>query len=931
MERFVIIDVETTGVSFLKGDRIIQIAYVIIENNQVIERFDSYINPGRGIPSFIQTLTNIDNNLVKDAPQFSEVASILLSALDNGAYFVAHNVEFDLYFINDELEAAGYEPFSGPVLDTVELARIAFPTAEGFSLSRLSESFRMEHNSPHRADSDAEATGQLLVEIINKLSHLPYTTLVQLDKLRGKLKSDLGVLIHQWQLLNLDKDLKENWEEFRGLVLKNTNVKKDSDNQNDIDASLPAFLEECMKNEDWCKEKITGYETRPGQIEMMTFIHEVFNDSDIGLIEAQTGTGKTLAYLLPAAFKAKELNKPIVISTQTIQLQEQLVKKEIPILTKMIPFSLQIALLKGRSHYLCLRKFERLLQDDPNETYDKIVSKAQILVWLTETESGDVEELSLASSTNRFWNDIASDSFSCISPRCPWFSRCFYQRAKTKAKDAQLIITNHSLVLSDSMSEHQLIPTYDYIILDEAHHFEETATDQFGVNIDYLSFTHLFNEMSGKEGDGLLASLQPIFAKDLTSIDILISVEENTKEVKQEWNDLFLLLHQFVHTNNAKQNERGRVVTTIDIENSRWKPVNESIKRFQVNYQEWLASLKELSSYLEKQIGKQLARKKYGSAFNTYLDRIEKVYTAFVKLLIQHDQESIYWLESDRKGPKQSVFIQSKPINVSDLLADRFFRKKQSVILTSATMSVNKDFAYMEEKLGLQDFPTKTKIVSSPFNWEDQVKLMVPTDMPLIQEVGESSFIEAAVLQIYRIAEVSKGKMLVLFTSYDMLKKSYNFLKEMLSDEFMLIGQGIQTGSRSKLTKHFQQFDQAILLGTSSFWEGVDIPGRDLSVIVIVRLPFTPPDDPVFQAKSSKMKKEGVNPFMKLALPQAVLRFKQGFGRLIRKTSDKGVVVVLDRRICTTSYGNSFIKSLPPIPFIYKSMDDLENDLSNWL
>ncbi|MDG5787562.1 ATP-dependent DNA helicase DinG [Evansella sp. AB-P1] len=934
MERFVIIDVETTGVSFSKGDRIIQIAYVIIENEQVIKRYNSYINPNRKIPPFIKSLTNIDEELVKGAPEFTEVAPILLEALNNGAYFVAHNVEFDLGFINEELSAAGYSPFSGPAIDTVELSRIAFPTADGFRLSQLSESFQVNHNEPHRADSDAEATGQLFIEILKKLSSLPNKTLEQLTKLKGRFKSDVGFLFQKW-LMESNVTDKAPYDEYRGLVLKKqkTIEKNEHSNIKDKKHEFQDFFSSCLQNEQWCETKMAGYEARSGQLEMISFIDSCMENNNFGLIEAGTGTGKTLAYLLPAAFQAKKLNQPIVISTHTVQLQEQIVKKELPTLMKFLPFSINVALLKGRGHYLCLRKFENLLHHDPIDTYERTISKAQILIWLIETETGDVEELSLASRSSRFWNDISSDSFSCVSPKCPWFSRCYYQRAKLKAREADIIITNHSLVLSDIMAEHQLIPSYKHIILDESHHFEETATDQLGLQINYLTLTHLLNELSLKDSDGLLSTLSEVTKKESPLIDIIYSVEENGKKLKQEWNDLYLLLFQYVYVDKEKYNERGRAIKKLDLGDSSCTSVNEASERCQMYFGDFLQSLNHLNDMiLEKGDADDFKGKsQIINTLNLYVQRIRKVNEAFVHLLVHHDPTMIYWLEAETKGPKQSVFIQGRPINVAEHLADTFFSKKDSVIFTSATLTVNNKFQYIIQRLGLEDFPITTKVVQSPFRWKEQVQLMIPTDMPLIQDAGEQAYIEAAVLQIFRIAEITKGKMLVLFTSYDMLKKSYHLLKEMLSDEIVLIAQGIQTGSRSKLTKNFQQFDQAILLGTSSFWEGVDIPGSDLSVIVIVRLPFSPPDDPVFQAKSSEIKEAGGNPFMKLALPQAVLRFKQGFGRLIRRSSDRGVVVVLDRRIKTTRYGSSFIKSLPSIPIEEKPMDELENDLSNWL
>ncbi|ADU30169.1 ATP-dependent DNA helicase DinG [Evansella cellulosilytica] len=922
MERFVIVDVETTGVSFIKGDRIIQIAFVVIEGKKIIDRFNSYVNPMRDIPPFIRSLTNINDNEVKDAPTFDLVAPRLLQALD-GAFFVAHNVDFDLSFINEELHALGYTGLSGPVIDTVELSKIAYPTADGFRLSQLSESLHMNHDQPHRADSDAEATALIFLEIMDKLYHLPKQTLIELNNLSTKLKSDIGSIIQEW-IMEKETCSDDKYDHFQGLVLKKREKILDNEQMEEVDKILfHNFYESNIVNTNWWQNVMEGYEVRAGQTEMMTYIYETMEERAFGLIEAGTGTGKTLAYLLPAAFLAKEKQKKVIISTQTIQLQEQLIKKEVPTLERLLPFPIHVVILKGRSHYLCLQKFARLLQEDHNDAYDRTVSKAQILVWLLETKTGDVEELSLASHSNRFWNDIASDAYSCNSSKCAWFSRCFYQHARNDARKADLIITNHSLILADILTSNQLIPKYDYAILDEAHHLEDTATEQFGQQLDYLSLTHLINRMGSKRGEGLLRQVYDEIYNDYR--DTVEKIEETGTKVKFEWYELFLLLNDYVINSNTNFNERGRATVKINAKENSWYVIEEAARRCKLYLEEWLANINRIVDILET------IESNYNDAFTSFIDRVEGVYSSLIKLLLEQDDHMIYWIEADTKGPKQAIYIKGRPINVSESLADLFFQKKDSVILTSATLTVNNKFNYMIRRLGLSDFYVKTKHIDSPFHWDKQVKLMVPTDMPLIQDAGEKAYAEATVMQIYRIAEITKGKMLVLFTSYDMLKNCYNYLKEMLDDEYAIIAQGVHSGNRTKLTKNFQQFNQAILLGTSSFWEGVDIPGSDLSIIVIVRLPFTPPDDPVFQAKSTEMKREGLNPFMKLALPQAILRFKQGFGRLVRTTHDRGAVIVLDRRITNTKYGKLFIKSLPEIPLVEKSLDELEDDILSTL
>ncbi|WP_280768192.1 ATP-dependent DNA helicase DinG [Salipaludibacillus daqingensis] len=930
MNRFVVLDVETTGVAYSRGDRIIQLAYSVVEQEEIVHRYSTYINPERSIPSFIQSLTNISESFVEDAPSFAEVAPKLLQDLD-GAYFVAHNAEFDMGFINEALEDAGYPPFKGPMIDTVELSRIAFPTQDSFRLSQLAESFQMNHLEPHRADSDAEATALLLMEIFQTFSKLPLLTLQQLERISKDLKSDIGSILMIW--INKKMTVKEDdFDAFHGIALKH---ETSFDEQERAEADIPSvekFLKQTLNNEDHMKTLIPEYERRSGQVEMVEFIDRIFQENSIGLVEAGTGTGKTLAYLIPSALYALKHGESVVISTETIQLQEQIVKKELPVLQDILSFPIRSALLKGRSHYLCLQKFENLLHNDLADSYDRSLSKAQILVWLTSTTTGDVEELSLAAGNTRFWSEVASDGSSCSSPSCPWFSRCFYQRARKKSRQADIIVTNHSLLCSDLVADHQLIPGYSTLIIDEAHHLEDTATRQFGDKLDYLTLTQLLNDLTSREkGPWLPENLRNRL--DEKQINESKQIEEHAKILRQEWNDLFLLINQYITKSMSGKNETGRLSKVIHPNDDLWSKVLEAAKRCDVVVKQLFVKLNHILQSLEDVIQDNLSSSEDQGDLDwlyTIYSQLEQQYVNFHKLVLYHEEDSVYWLELETRGPKQSISIQGCPIDISEKLADKFFAKKDRVILTSATLTVNGKFNYMMRRLGLEDFPVETKQVDSPFAWDTQVSFMVPEDMPLIQEAGEEAYIEAAAMQIFRIAHVTKGKMLVLFTSYDMLKRTYRLLKTMFDDSFMLIAQGVQTKSRSKLTKNFQQFDQAILLGTSSFWEGVDIPGSDLSAIVMARLPFSPPNDPVFKARSDRLKQEGESPFMKLALPQAVLRFKQGFGRLIRRSSDRGIVVVLDRRIVNTRYGKSFTKSLPDIPLIEESMSEMEDRIEKW-
>lgn len=934
--RFVVVDLETTGNNPKKDDRIIQVGVVVVEQGKIINQFSSFVNPEISIPSFIQQFTGITNDMVADAPLFSSIAPILMDYLD-GAYFVAHNVPFDLSFLQNELDMCGYNTFTGPVIDTVELARLLMPTEESFKLNHLATSLNFVHSRPHQADSDAEATARILLYLLEKLKGLPLLTMQGLKPIIKRLNSGLEDILQTYineKLTTADLKVDNTLEEFRQLVIKKPSEPTKDTNVNEI----PYFHDEVNTLEERLQETMEGFEIRNSQKEMMDSIDQALMTNQHLLVEAGTGTGKSLAYLLPGLFFAKKNETSMVISTHTVQLQQQLLERDMNILKNAVPFSFRSAVLKGRSHYLCLRKFEQKVNEQLDQNYDTLLSKGQILVWLTETNEGDVEQINLPSGGRVFWNEIQSEAKTCLGKHCPWFSRCFYHRARINAYGADIIITNHALLFTDITQDHQLLPSYKHVIIDEAHHIEEVASDHFGFSTDYFSFTHLLSRLGTLESSDLLQQLFMMQQEIGFNLDDYFEkLDALILDLKYELDDCFTQIHSLVVKRvSASKNEIGRKSLRFyphEMKGNGWKEIQEAVARVQMYLKDTLKLMKRIIDELSlneehlnfPQSGLITAMKGFYTNFSEEKGMLEE-------LLLHYDPNYVYWIEVDVRGAKNATFIYNKPIEVSQILAENFFSKKHSVIMTSATLTVKNSFEYLIHRLGLEDFGPSTKIIESPFSYENQVQLMVPTTLPNIKEVDEDEYIYEIVMSILDIAKTTKGRMLVLFTSYDMLRKAYYQLKDFIvNEEFVLIGQGISSGSRAKLTKNFKQFDQAILFGTSSFWEGVDIPGEDLSCLIIVRLPFSPPDNPIFEARSEKLKELGKSPFMELSLPQAIIRFKQGFGRLIRSSHDRGVVFVFDRRITGTRYGKSFIQSLPQVPLKENTLQELLYDIENWL
>ncbi|TFJ93834.1 ATP-dependent DNA helicase DinG [Lentibacillus salicampi] len=932
-ERFVVVDLETTGHSPVNPDKIIEVGIVVIENNDITGEFSTFLNPNRPIPAFITNLTGITDADVYEAPAFRDKAAEITALFEN-SYLVAHNVPFDLGFLNGELAASGFSQLHNPVLDTVELARILYPQAPGFKLGQLADYLDITHKAPHRAIADAHMTAKLLLILLQKLKQLPYETIAHLLNLEKRLNSDVhAILSEQHQALAFSSDENEQMDIYRGLAMKAlTDVKPEKQH---IDTSFGSYLDGIYEVEGTMEQYMPGYEKRNGQREMSETIFDAFQAKNHALIEAETGTGKSLAYLLPAIYEAVSRNKKIVISTYTTQLQSQLLDEEIPLMHQLVSFPFHVALLKGKQHYISLDKFERVLASEESDNYDVALTKAMLLVWLTETETGDIDEIQLPSSGYLFYRQISTDTEGAIDPSSPWFSRSYYQRARRKAQQADILITNHALLCTDMFNDYQLLPSYDKAIIDEAHHLEETASRNYGLTLNYVQIQNTLNQIGRTDEGNWLGKLlmkPPIDdSYDFSKTDW----NDIFGKAKYEVDDLFRMLFQYVVEQKQKSkslSDTGRIQYRFDGEKedpAQWEVIVEMVNRLSFYLRDLIHLLSSLSQPF---VSNHSFNDYYLEDLKTTMEALQSIIDRMEQLFLTDDNHpGVKWIEMETRGARNAVYLYSEPIDISTLLADDFFSRKESIILTSATLSIRNSFSFSQKRLGLSPENLMTAKIHSPFSYQNQVQLMIPDDFPDIRHSTIDGFIQAVCEAIISLSDITDGRMLVLFTSYDMLRKAYYLLRETIdTSQYMLIAQGISSGSRSRLKKNFQTFSQSILLGTSSFWEGVDIPGQDLSCLMIVRLPFQPPNHPVYEAKSNQFKNEGKSPFFELALPNAVIRFKQGFGRLIRSTDDRGIVFVCDARIMKARYGKYFTESIPAVPITHDSTKLIMKRAEEW-
>jgi ATP-dependent DNA helicase DinG len=938
LNRLLVVDFETTGSHPRQGDSIIQIGAVAIDDGQITDSFSTLVNPGQPIPPFITQLTGISDEAVADAPSLEEVFPRLLRMLD-GRAFVAHNASFDLQFLQEALLSQGYYTFDGYVLDTVELSRFLLPMQNSYRLGELASELDFEHDRPHQADSDALATAQLYLHLLDILDSMPLVTIQRLQMLVSSFRSDIEVLLRHVEMEKLaelpdleastrTKAQSDMWDVYRQLALRKREEKltpsfQRPQQKEKHEARFEELLENVIGEQGSMLTHVPGYQKREAQEAMMHAVFDAMTDGTHLLVEAGTGTGKSLAYLLPGIIWAKKNEQQLVVSTNTIQLQEQLFHKEINTLQQSLPFSFTSATLKGRGNYLCLRKFEQALEEPVDGSNQEMrLVKGQMLTWLTQTETGDVEELSMPPSGQLFWQQVKSDTGSCLNRACPWFSRCYYFQAKERARDADVVIVNHALLISDMQAENRILPPYEVAMVDEAHHLEEAATQHLGKKFTTTQLLFLLDRASVEDGGNLHRFTEELREWIGTTEEVagpfaeLRKLSPQLRDKAQHWTQL---LYAWAADRAEETTDAGRETVRYRIESftGKHERIRKTTRRLIESMTAFGAYLDQLLKAVPSEEKPPFAVRSLRTDLYGLLNEWQKVIELLHFFLQEQDPEYVYWMEVESRTARKQVHLSAALLKVSDSLAEPLFAQKRSLILTSATLTVKGSFSYIMNQFGLDQLPeerVRTLALPSPFAYEDQGLLLVPSDFPAPGKENDNGYLDAIIQGCLDVVQAAKGRTLILFTSHSMLRLVYHAMKERLAEEevpYTLLGHGIDSNNRSKLVRLFQSLERSVLFGTSSFWEGVDIPGDSLSCLVIVRLPFTPPNHPVYQGRADLLKAEGKNAFMSMALPQAVILFKQGVGRLIRHHLDRGVVVVFDTRVVEARYGRFFLQSLP--------------------
>ena len=664
-----------------------------------------------------------------------------------------------------------------------------------------------------------------------------------------------------------------------------------------------------------------SFEHRPQQVEMTYAVAQALNQERHLMVEAGTGTGKSLAYLLPAVYWAVQNQEPVIISTNTINLQDQLIGKDIPDLHRTLPLEFRAAILKGRSNYVCPRMVNSLRRAGPADS-DEMRLLAKLLVWLPQTRTGERDEISLRTAGEQsVWSRLNADNEGCTAESCASFpSGCPLYLARQAAETAHIIIVNHALLLSDIVTGNKVLPSYRYLIVDEAHHLENATTNGLSFEADQRMIERMLSELTYSRGLGMellgrcRATLPPDY---LGPIEHQISLMQEAAGAAGRESDAFfwdMLNFLREHTGEEQRRYSSRILITSGLRvQPSWETVEISWERVSQRLYNLAEGLKRIGAALDDIVdtfeiadGEDLSMRVKNLTHN-----IAEARQRIDELIFEHSDDMIYWAELPLRN--EFVSLHAAPLAVGPLVEEHLFHQNKSVILTSATlqtMSPSSEglsgFDYIRERL--HAWEADELAVGSPFDFESTTLLYLPTDMPEPNQPGYQRLINSSLISLSR---AMNGRTLVLFTSYAQLRQTADAIRGALADaNITLLQQGAGVSRQQLVENLYSAPDNgqaAVLLGTRSFWEGVDIPGAALSCVVIVKLPFDVPSDPIFAARQQSFD----NPFYDYAVPEAVLRFRQGFGRLIRSKSDHGVVVCLDKRLLTKAYGRFFLEALP--------------------
>ncbi len=720
-----------------------------------------------------------------------------------------------------------------------------------------------------------------------------------------------------------------------------------------IDSPCPSLegVERVFSQNGLLNRALAGYEMRKEQKDMSLEVMGAYKEGKILLVEAATGVGKSWAYLVPALIWASSKKIPTVISTHTIALQEQLIYKDIPFLLNVLGLDLQATLVKGMGNYFCFKKHEEACLEKVHLSAEEQLELERLEQFSRTSEEGSLSDVNfpLSSITKE---KVAAERFSCTHVECPHFRKCFFFKARKQLAESQILIVNHHLLVADLAArlrpdfqeEKSVLPIFSRFVLDEAHHLEEIALESFSIRISRLEIVRylgrIYSEIQPQKSQiGLLKAALSIKKKQIPSSCLLlldIEIPAQKREALEAFNDFLEEVELFCEQELLKEQ-------SVELRDKKWRFSPEKLSslkwcedvqgKFLLLQEAWNKFFLSID-LLKKELVRafSIEDKEFFSSYFLSFDAISSVLQqrleqlqAFV--LTPFDEHSVRWVEASGALALKNLTLVNARLNVAEHLKKLLFSSKETGILCSATMTSNKNFTFLKGQLGLTskelEARTSEKMYDSPFDFQKNALFLVPKDFPYPHEFG---FFDCMVDIVKKIIRASKGGCFILFTSYEMLQSCYDKIVGSIdSPKLSYLRQG--ECSRQMLVERFKERQDSVLFATSSFWEGIDIAGETLRCVILIKLPFKVPGEPLFQAMSEMYQRGGKDPFVEYSLPQACLKFKQGFGRLIRTKTDRGCVVCLDKRIMTKSYGKVFLSGIPSCPISYKKGSELIKDV----
>ncbi len=924
-DTLIALDLETTGVNS-KTDHIIEVGAVKFQGGEQVDTFSALVNPQRKLSDFIVGLTGIKQVDVDSAPDWDDVKSDVTEFI-SGLPIIGHNVGFDASF----LRSHGVKPDG--LYDTMSMAEIALPAGPEYSLGRLSQRFGFIHDNPHRALSDALATRDLFLHLLGIIEGFDRSILEQIKLLGESARTPLSALVRR--ILDGDDspllptsdsitgiDPKELSQRLRSAG-RTSSIEPHKYDQDERDArKISEIVEEIFGEGGSLENSLAGFESRPEQIEMAKAVAEAIENKEHLVVEAGTGVGKSLAYLIPSVLHAIRNGEKVVVSTNTINLQEQLINKDVEITAAAISefgepaAKMQAAQLKGRANYICFKRWQNaVLSTEPNDVESKLLSK--LLVWLRETETGDRNELALGRLTPMFSRFSAQGAIICPSKEGP----CFLRKARNQANASNVVIINHALLMSDIAMGGGLLPDHDVLIVDEAHHLESIATTHLGFSVNQFQLENELRQLTGARG--LLSRLATTISKGVVnpldaSTNIALQTTEAVEAAIQNASVMFELATEIAadSARGSQQQAELRLTETV-----RHQPIWSELE---ITWENANTRLLEVAAHLGE-LCEQASATKDSSAEGLVLDAysvkdsVESAVTSLREAIPEPQPDSVYWLRS--QSGNRGTNINGAPLDVSRKLNEALFCSDKTVILTGATVAYEKNFERFRNSVGMET--GNDLVLGSPYDYKKNTLIAVPEDMP---GPGEPGFANATADVLVDIAKSSAGRVLALFTSISALDNARKAIGPVLGREgIRVIAQGAD-GSPARIMRMLAEDDRTIALGTSSLWEGVDLQGASLDALVMARLPFPVPSDPIVAARSEQFD-DGFNEY---SIPESVQRFRQGFGRLIRSRTDRGAFVILDKRIVTKNYGVKFQRALPRCTVRRVSTERLFPLLESW-